>query len=910
MANPRVLHFDAEGRPLEFSVWLLRARRLLESQVQAHETLWAHASDDLPEPADHAPLAADPTLADSDHYACERADVTAWKSRDAAACIALSILLPESEETHFTQVRMASEFLTAIKACYATPTTVSLGRLFLPFLFPDLASFECTADLITHLHSLDSSYCATCTDAQLALLPPPMAITIYFIATSLPDRLASVHGALLLKHPSKLTIEVLELALKDVKSNLRSVASAAGVVPPPFFHGCTVPQLPTFTASLATAATDVTAAAVRTSSQSRGRSGRRGGQGAGTGGGGGGGDVASGGDGSAGAGGAPRAAAGDALAAAGGGDARVRQPPTGLRAVGGGAVAWYLTRRQQQQQQPLPSQQPQQQQRQKQVSGQGSRQRPLQRGVVHPPCTYHVLTGACRSQPCGRSHPLGQCFAQLTDTVRLAYGIDGPVPDWLPLVRTYGPTLWGMSASQLVDLFGTPHAMYALVGCSASDSVYLSVLCLGGSLAEVPVARVGTCVDTSPRAALEDALLSFTLDLELPTVSSATARHLPRFLRRAAATAAAAAAAAAAVAAAAVAAAATAPDPCHCPPSGSRVSPVAVSCSCKSLAHPTVLWHHPMGHPSISRLRAMSSQCLVLGLPRGPASRPGPERESFFLVVVDDYSRYTIVFPLAKKSDVTSTLIQWLLTTAVTRGCHVSCLHSDRGGEFRSGILAGFCRKQGIRQSWTLPESPQQNGVAECRIGLVMEIARTSMTHARGPHVLWPYAVRYAAHQLNLWPRVSRPEVSPTSLWTRSPGAASCFRVWGCLALVCDTSADKILPRAISWVFLGFPEDSSDYIFYHPPLHRFFDSRDVRFNESAPYYIRYPCRGLPPPSPQSSSRPTADPAGASFCGEDPGGASSRGARVGAESVHVAAVPGSATNGGAPSGVFEYENRYE
>ncbi|CAI7846206.1 unnamed protein product [Closterium sp. NIES-54] len=800
-----VLHFDAEGRPLEFSVWLLRARRLLESQVQAHETLWAHASDDLPEPADHAPLAADPTLADSDHYACERADVTAWKSRDAAACIALSILLPESEETHFTQVRMASEFLTAIKACYATPTTVSLGRLFLPFLFPDLASFECTADLITHLHSLDSSYCATCTDAQLALLPPPMAITIYFIATSLPDRLASVHGALLLKHPSKLTIEVLELALKDVKSNLRSVASAAGVVPPPFFHGCTVPQLPTFTASLATAATDVTAAAVRTSSQSRGRSGRRGGQGAGTGGGGGGGDVASGGDGSAGAGGAPRAAAGDALAAAGGGDARVRQPPTGLRAVGGGAVAWYLTRRQQQQQQPLPSQQPQQQQRQKQVSGQGSRQRPLQRGVVHPPCTYHVLTGACRSQPCGRSHPLGQCFAQLTDTVRLAYGIDGPVPDWLPLVRTYGPTLWGMSASQLVDLFGTPHAMYALVGCSASDSVYLSVLCLGGSLAEVPVARVGTCVDTSPRAALEDALLSFTLDLELPTVSSATARHLPRFLRRlwslhtshwpprAAATAAAAAAAAAAVAAAAVAAAATAPDPCHCPPSGSRVSPV---------------------------------------------------------------------FPLAKKSDVTSTLIQWLLTTAVTRGCHVSCLHSDRGGEFRSGILAGFCRKQGIRQSWTLPESPQQNGVAECRIGLVMEIARTSMTHARGPHVLWPYAVRYAAHQLNLWPRVSRPEVSPTSLWTRSPGAASCFRVWGCLALVCDTSADKILPRAISWVFLGFPEDSSDYIFYHPPLHRFFDSRDVRFNESAPYYIRYPCRGLPvPPAPLflTSAPPPAPP---------------------------------------------------
>ncbi|CAI7849388.1 unnamed protein product, partial [Closterium sp. NIES-53] len=232
MATPRVLRFDAEGRSLEFSVWLLRARRLLESQVQAHETLWAHASSDLSEPAGPAPLAADSTPADSDRYAREHADVTAWKSRDAAVCIALSSLLPESEEIHFTQVRTASEFLTAIKARYATPTTVSLGRLFLPFLFPDLASFERTADLITHLRSLDSSYHAACTDAQLARLPPPMAITIYFIATSLPDRLASVRDALLLKHPSELTIEVLESALKDVESNLRSVASASCDVPP------------------------------------------------------------------------------------------------------------------------------------------------------------------------------------------------------------------------------------------------------------------------------------------------------------------------------------------------------------------------------------------------------------------------------------------------------------------------------------------------------------------------------------------------------------------------------------------------------------------------------------------------------------------------------------------------------
>ncbi|CAI7905424.1 unnamed protein product [Closterium sp. NIES-54] len=208
----------------------------------------------------------------------------------------------------------------------------------------------------------------------------------------------------------------------------------------------------------------------------------------------------------------------------------------------------------------------------------------------------------------------------------------------------------------------------------------------------------------------------------------------------------------------------------------------------------------------------------------------------------------------------TSTLIRWLLATEGTCGRHVSNLHSDRGGKFRLGILAGFCGEQGIVQSWTLPDSRQQNGVAERRIALVMDIARTSMIHARAPNFLWPYAVRYAAHQLNLQPRVSRPEASPTSLWTGSPGVVSAFCVWGCLALVRDTFAEKLLARAVLCVFLGFPVASADWSFYHPPLHQFPDSHDVRFDESVSYYARYPCRGLTVPPPPLFLAPAPPPA--------------------------------------------------
>ncbi|CAI7888952.1 unnamed protein product, partial [Closterium sp. NIES-53] len=104
-------------------------------------------------------------------------------------------------------------------------------------------------------------------------------------------------------------------------------------------------------------------------------------------------------------------------------------------------------------------------------------------------------------------------------------------------------------------------------------------------------------------------------------------------------------------------------------------------------------------------------------------------------------------------------------------------LLSDRGGEFSSDLLQDFCQGEEILQLFLLPASPQQNGIAERRIGLVMEVARTSMIHAVAAHFLWPFAVWYAAHQLNLWRRVSLPETSPTLHWTGEVGDASVFRV-------------------------------------------------------------------------------------------------------------------------------------
>ncbi|CAI5972340.1 unnamed protein product [Closterium sp. NIES-64] len=303
----------------------------------------------------------------------------------------------------------------------------------------------------------------------------------------------------------------------------------------------------------------------------------------------------------------------------------------------------------------------------------------------------------------------------------------------------------------------------------------------------------------------------------------------------------------------------------------------------------------------------------------GPARVRGQGHERYFLLVVDDYSRYTTVFPLRSKGDVTEVLIDWIraarlqLRESFGSDFPVLRLHSDRGGEFSSALLGAFCRAQGIRQTFTLLASPQQNGIAERRIGMVMDVARTSMIHAAAPHFLWPFAVQYAAHQLNLQPRVSLPETSPTLRWTGKVDDASAFRVWGSQAFVRDLSADKLSPRVVPCVFLGFPPDAPGWQFYHPTSRRVLSSQDVTFDESVPYYHPLPPQGLAPSgvsevdavepvkvTVDSGAARGAEPAGAGSGGAkpggaEPGGAESRGVEPGG------AEPGGTEPRGAESG---------
>ncbi|CAI7819825.1 unnamed protein product, partial [Closterium sp. NIES-53] len=171
----------------------------------------------------------------------------------------------------------------------------------------------------------------------------------------------------------------------------------------------------------------------------------------------------------------------------------------------------------------------------------------------------------------------------------------------------------------------------------------------------------------------------------------------------------------------------------------------------------------------------------------------------------------------------------------------------------------------------------------------------------------------------------------PTLRWTGKVGDASVFRVWGSRAFVRDLSVDKLSPRAVPCVFLGFPPDAPGWQFYHPTSRRVLSSQDVTFDESVPYYRLFPYRTAPLPLPPLflvPGPPPVDPlppqgpapsgvsqvdalepdevavdSGAGSGGAEPGGAGSGGAAPGgAESG--GAEPGGAESGGAEPGGAE------
>ncbi|CAI7770925.1 unnamed protein product [Closterium sp. NIES-53] len=116
MAMPNVLAFEPDGRPIEFTLWLDDLQLFLLIDAKEGVSLFDYVSG-----------TAVTTTADAP--ALERSQ---WKTRDAAARLAIRNHLPITERTHFSQHITAKTLYDAIVARYSSPAIAAIGPSFSP----------------------------------------------------------------------------------------------------------------------------------------------------------------------------------------------------------------------------------------------------------------------------------------------------------------------------------------------------------------------------------------------------------------------------------------------------------------------------------------------------------------------------------------------------------------------------------------------------------------------------------------------------------------------------------------------------------------------------------------------------------------------------------------------------------
>ncbi|CAI6010745.1 unnamed protein product [Closterium sp. NIES-65] len=705
MASPSVLTFDAEGRAVDFEVWVDDLQLFLQCDRADGLSLFDLTSG------------ASPALA-ADADATIRSQ---WATRDAATRLVVRRHLPTTERAHFSQYKSAHTLYDAVVARYSSPATAALSRLMLPYLFPDLAAFPTVVDLITHLRTSDIRYCA---------------------ALPAEDHFLSVC-------PTTLTVDLLEKALLAIEKSIVDVGAFRGDPRTPVFEGCSPsPLLPSVASTAAADLVGFESVGVASAPSGRRRTGKgKGGKGTGgaegSGGGGGGGGEGSGGGGMSGAGGG--GGGGSSGGGGGGGGGRGSRGGAGSGGGGGGGGGGG-------------------------VGGGGgggggasrdSAQRSGAGGVdtslagdcylcVPPdPGIEAAALGAGEAAALGTSASAAPGASASAAPGAGEFALSGTTP--AQAIHTF--TLDSGAFRSFFRDRTTLTPLSPPVAVSLADPSGGPVLASFSTVLPCPAAPSGTMsglylpsfsTNLVSGADLQDrGVDQFTPASQRVTHSTCplTGRHLATFTRR----------------------------------PGSSVytltteSPPTAESAQVAASSQTLLWHHRLGHPSLPRLRGMASRVLVSGLPQSlPPLPPGPGPTC--VPCVEGRQRAA---PHSSEFPPTEAPLQ-TLHMDVWGPARVSGQGREQGREFSSARLGAFCRAQGIRQTFTLPASPQQNGIAERRIGMVMDVARTSMMHAAAPHFLWPFAVQYAAHQLNLQPRVSLPETSPALRFTTPPRAVFC----------------------------------------------------------------------------------------------------------------------------------------
>lgn len=181
----------------------------------------------------------------------------------------------------------------------------------------------------------------------------------------------------------------------------------------------------------------------------------------------------------------------------------------------------------------------------------------------------------------------------------------------------------------------------------------------------------------------------------------------------------------------------------------------------------------------------------------------------------------------------------------------------DGGGEFTSKNFVTHLSNCGIRQMISCPHTPQQNGLAERKHRHITELGLSMLFDGKVPQKHWVEAFFTASFLGNLLPSSSLSDNRNPyeALFNKKP-EYSALRIFGsaCYPSLRPYASNKLDPRSLQCVFLGYNEKYKGYRCLHQPTGRVYINRHVIFDEEVqPFATTYSHLQQQNPTPLTSA---------------------------------------------------------
>jgi hypothetical protein len=215
----------------------------------------------------------------------------------------------------------------------------------------------------------------------------------------------------------------------------------------------------------------------------------------------------------------------------------------------------------------------------------------------------------------------------------------------------------------------------------------------------------------------------------------------------------------------------------------------------------------------------------------GPVTPATPGGRHYFLLLVDDLSRYMWMMVLGSKGEAANGIKRVQVAAEAECDRKLRVLHTDNGGEFTVAEFASYCANEGVQHHYSAPYNPQ-NDVVERRNQTVVGMARALLKQRGMLAVFWGEAVVTAAYILNRSPTKALNGMTPYEACHGRKSSVSHLRVFGSLAFTKELGhIGKLDDRSTPGVSIGYAEGSKAYHILDPGTQHVRTARDVVFDE-------------------------------------------------------------------------------